>query len=96
MVQTCSVDTLTPVSIDIINVTFAPQSLDGFLLVILSDGTIVYLSESIHKHMGLFQSEHIGYSIYNLILEEDHAEVKTTIAKAEVTALSRLSSKGTT
>ena len=31
------------------------QSLDGFVLVTLGDGTVIYLSESIHKHLGLFQ-----------------------------------------
>jgi hypothetical protein len=31
------------------------QALDGFLLVASSDGTIVYLSESIHHHLGIFQ-----------------------------------------
>ena len=31
------------------------QSLDGFLLVAMGDGTITYISESIHKHLGLFQ-----------------------------------------
>ncbi len=31
------------------------QALDGFLMVALTDGTITYLSESIHKHLGLFQ-----------------------------------------
>ena len=31
------------------------QAMDGFLVVLLSDGSIVYLSESIQKHMGLFQ-----------------------------------------
>ena len=31
------------------------QALDGFLMVTQVDGTIVFLSESIHKHMGLFQ-----------------------------------------
>ena len=31
------------------------QSLDGFLMVIGGDGSIVYISESIHKHLGLFQ-----------------------------------------
>jgi hypothetical protein len=35
------------------------QALDGFLLVASSDGTIVYLSESIHHHLGIFQVRHL-------------------------------------
>ena len=31
------------------------QALDGFLMVTQLDGTIIFLSESIHKHLGLFQ-----------------------------------------
>ena len=31
------------------------QDLDGLMMVALLDGTIVYLSESVHKHLGPFQ-----------------------------------------
>ncbi len=31
------------------------QSLDGFLMTCTGDGTIVFLSDTIHKHLGLFQ-----------------------------------------
>ena len=31
------------------------EALDGFVLVLLGDGTIVYLSDNIHKYLGLFQ-----------------------------------------
>jgi len=31
------------------------EALDGFVLVALGDGTIVYVSENIHKYLGLFQ-----------------------------------------
>ena len=71
-----------------------PQALDGFILTALSDGTVVYLSDNIHKHLGLFQSEHIGYSMYDMIFEEDHEEVKRKVHVAEATALARLSSRG--
>ena len=64
------------------------------MLVTLADGTIIYLSESIHKHLGLFQSEHIGFSLYDLVLEEDHGDVREAISKAEAAALARLTSKG--
>ena len=31
------------------------EALDGFVLVVLGDGTIVYVSDNIHKYLGLFQ-----------------------------------------
>ena len=31
------------------------EALDGFILVVLGDGTIVYVSDNIHKYLGLFQ-----------------------------------------
>ena len=31
------------------------EALDGFVLVLLGDGTIVYLSENIQKYLGLPQ-----------------------------------------
>ena len=31
------------------------EALDGFVLVLLFDGTIIYLSENVHKYLGLFQ-----------------------------------------
>jgi len=38
------------------------QALDGFMMVALLDGTIVYLSESVHKHLGLFQVSIPGHN----------------------------------
>jgi PAS domain-containing protein len=58
------------------------ESLDGFIIAILGDGTILYVSESIHKHLGLFQSEHIGSSFYDLIHNEDYASTQESILKA--------------
>jgi hypothetical protein len=43
------------------------QALDGFLMVTQIDGTIVFLSESIHKHMGLFQVNNQKLSILHNI-----------------------------
>ena len=104
------------------------QSLDGFLTVIGGDGSLVYISESIHKHLGLFQviissslclcihyidwfgrdwilhsitfffvfftqSEHIGLSAYDIIHEDDHANVRTALTDAESKVLDRPGSK---
>ena len=47
-----------------------------------------------HRHTSLYithshilQSEHIGFSMYDLILDEDYDEVKAAIAKAETSAI---------
>ncbi len=77
-----------------LNIDLWPQALDGFILVALSDGTVEYVSENIHKHLGLFQSEHIGFSMYDLIFEEDQEEVKRKIHIAEANAFARLSNQG--
>ena len=37
------------------------EALDGFVMVLFSDGTIVYLSENIHKYLGLPQVFYITY-----------------------------------
>lgn len=66
------------------------EAMDGFLIVLLSDGSIIYLSESIHKHLGLFQSEHMGSSLYDLVLKEDHNDVKQAISSAETQAHTKL------
>jgi len=55
-----------------------------------------YTHASLHiTHSHILQSEHIGFSMYDLILDEDYDEVKAAIAKAETSAMARLSSKGT-
>jgi hypothetical protein len=69
------------------------EAMDGFLMVLLSDGSIVYLSESIQKHMGLFQSEHMGTSLYDLVLEEDQTSVKLALSSAEIKAHTRIGTK---
>ena len=97
-------------------------------MVIGGDGSLVYISESIHKHLGLFQviissclclcihyidwfgrdwilqsitlffvfftqSEHIGLSAYDIIHEDDHANVRTALTDAESKVLDRPGSK---
>ena len=43
---------------------------------------------SLHiTHSHILQSEHIGFSMYDLILDEDYDEVKAAIAKAETSAI---------
>ncbi|XP_011403284.1 PREDICTED: hypoxia-inducible factor 1-alpha-like [Amphimedon queenslandica] len=58
------------------------ESLDGFLMVTGGDGSLIFISESIHKHLGLFQSEHIGLSMYEIIHEEDYETVKSALDDA--------------
>ena len=47
------------------------ETLDGYVLVVLGDGTIVYVSDNIHKYLGLFQVNygveylHIVYPLFS-------------------------------
>ena len=43
------------------------EALDGFVLVLLGDGTIVYLSDNIHKYLGLSQVFASNVSVYRVL-----------------------------
>ena len=43
------------------------EALDGFVLVLLGDGTIVYLSDNIHKYLGLSQVFAFNVSVYRVL-----------------------------
>ena len=52
------------------------QALDGFILILSSDGEIVFVSEGISESVGLNQQEAIGLSIYELSHEDDASAIK--------------------
>lgn len=62
------------------------EALDGFMIVISLDGTIIYIAENVHKYLGLFHSEHIGGSLYDLVEDSDHEELKNNLIKIEAEA----------
>ena len=43
------------------------EALDGFVLVLLGDGTIAYLSDNIHKYLGLSQVFASNVSMYGVL-----------------------------
>jgi PAS domain-containing protein len=53
------------------------QALDGFMLVISSDGRILYTSESISTYLGLRQVDVIGISISDIVHPQDISELAT-------------------
>ncbi|XP_014349486.1 aryl hydrocarbon receptor isoform X1 [Latimeria chalumnae] len=52
------------------------QTLNGFLLVVTSDGTIFYSSTNIQDYLGFYQSDIINQSVYELVHTEDREEFR--------------------
>jgi hypothetical protein len=51
-------------------------ALNGFLLVCDLRGIIVYVSDNVHHHLGLFQHDLVGTSVYNIIHKDDHKDLQ--------------------
>uniref|UniRef100_A0A672IWF2 Neuronal PAS domain protein 1 n=1 Tax=Salarias fasciatus TaxID=181472 RepID=A0A672IWF2_SALFA len=50
--------------------------LEGFLMVLSSDGNMVFLSDNVNKYMGLTQTELMGHNIFEYAHPCDHEEIK--------------------
>ncbi|XP_025836847.1 neuronal PAS domain-containing protein 2 isoform X2 [Agrilus planipennis] len=48
------------------------EQLNGFLLVVTSRGSIVFVSSGVEQLLGHMQTDLMGQSLYNLTLSEDH------------------------
>jgi len=57
-----------------------PKALEGFVMVLATEGDLVYLSEDIQKHLGLAQVDLIGHSLYDFTHPCDHEELKEVFA----------------
>ncbi|XP_071091143.1 aryl hydrocarbon receptor-like [Haliotis cracherodii] len=55
------------------------QLLDGFLLVITSDGTVLYVSDNILQYLGFNQVDLMHRCVYGVIHPDDHQEVKVVL-----------------
>ena len=63
---------------------FTFQSLDGFLLVVTSDGTILYSTENISSHLGFHQVDLVHRCLYGIIHPDDHHELKVVLEQTLV------------
>ncbi|XP_057337355.1 hypoxia-inducible factor 1-alpha isoform X2 [Microplitis mediator] len=55
---------------------FFPQALDGFMLVLASNGDMVYLSENVSEYLGISQLDMMGQSVYDYSHPCDHDEIR--------------------
>ncbi|XP_059474998.1 hypoxia-inducible factor 1-alpha-like isoform X2 [Neocloeon triangulifer] len=59
------------------------QALQGFLLVVSSDGDLVFLSENVSQHLGLSQMDMMGNSIFEFSHPCDHDELREVLGIAK-------------
>ncbi|CAG7819265.1 unnamed protein product, partial [Allacma fusca] len=57
-------------------VSMLNNAMGGFLLVLSTEGDIIYASDSITTHLGLSQVEVMGLSIYDFSHPCDHGDIK--------------------
>ena len=51
------------------------QAIDGFLLVLAGDATVLYASDSLQGHVWLNPRDVIGHSIHDLVLSEEDSVI---------------------
>ncbi|XP_037078830.1 single-minded homolog 1-like [Pollicipes pollicipes] len=57
------------------------QTLEGFVFIVASDGTVIYISETASVHLGLSQVELTGNSIYDYIHSSDVEEMAAMLGQ---------------
>ncbi|KYQ50321.1 Hypoxia-inducible factor 1-alpha [Trachymyrmex zeteki] len=57
-----------------------PKALNGFMLVLSSDGNMVYLSENVRDYLGVSQMDMMGQSIYEYSHPCDHDELRECLS----------------
>ncbi len=71
------------------------QALDGFVLVVTSDGTILYSTENISSHLGFHQVDLVHRCLYGIVHPDDHHELKVVLEQTlPVALLSQVSLNG--
>ncbi|KAM9425822.1 endothelial PAS domain-containing protein 1 [Pholidichthys leucotaenia] len=53
--------------------------LEGFLMVLSTEGDMIFLSENVNKYMGLTQTELMGHNIFEYTHPCDHEEVRNNL-----------------
>ncbi|KAF7991322.1 hypothetical protein HCN44_002884 [Aphidius gifuensis] len=57
-----------------------PDALNGFMLVLSSNGDMVYLSENVTEYLGVSQIELMGQSVFEYSHPCDHAEIRECLS----------------
>lgn len=57
-----------------------PKALNGFMLVLSSDGNMVYLSENVSEYLGVSQMDMMGQSVYEYSHPCDHDELRECLS----------------
>ncbi|XP_004867169.1 hypoxia-inducible factor 3-alpha isoform X2 [Heterocephalus glaber] len=55
------------------------KALEGFVMVLTTEGDMAYLSENVSKHLGLSQLELIGHSIFDFVHPCDQEELQDAL-----------------
>ncbi|XP_062298124.1 endothelial PAS domain-containing protein 1 [Scomber scombrus] len=53
--------------------------LEGFLMVVTTEGDMMYLSSNVNKYMGLTQTELMGHNIFDFTHPCDHEEIRNNL-----------------
>ncbi|XP_042364044.1 endothelial PAS domain-containing protein 1 [Plectropomus leopardus] len=53
--------------------------LEGFLMVLSTEGDMIYLSDNVSKYMGLTQTELMGHNIFEFTHPCDHEEIRNNL-----------------
>ncbi|XP_028989744.1 endothelial PAS domain-containing protein 1 [Betta splendens] len=53
--------------------------LEGFVMVISTEGDMIFLSENVSKYMGLTQTELMGHSVFEFAHPCDHEEIRSNL-----------------
>ncbi|XP_072023282.1 hypoxia-inducible factor 1-alpha-like isoform X2 [Amphiura filiformis] len=73
------------ISVDQILDSCYQKALEGFVIILSSEGDIIYLSDCVSKYLGLKQTDLMGHSVYDFTHQCDHAEIKEQLSSRHMT-----------
>uniref|UniRef100_A0A4W5R5D7 Hypoxia inducible factor 1 subunit alpha, like n=1 Tax=Hucho hucho TaxID=62062 RepID=A0A4W5R5D7_9TELE len=59
---------------------FYPRALAGFIMVMTEEGDMIYLGDTVNKHLGIPQLELLGQSVYDFVHPCDQKELRDLLA----------------